>query len=119
VVFTDLPGIVLMAGALLVEPMPVCGCDACDDSAEHLVDDLEWKVLAMIEGGFREHVTRGPRAHISHTLERSDRSLSSEGRAGADTTPKELSAARARLAPLDGGRWKPWSQREKTSGASR
>jgi len=116
VVFTDLPGIVLMAGALLVEPLPVCGCDACDDSAEALADDLEWRVFAIIEGGFTERVTRGPRTRVSHRLERPDGYRGGEGRAGADTTRKELADARARLAPLEDGRWAAWSLRERTSG---
>ena len=30
-IFTDLPGVVAMAGALLEEPFPSCGCDACDE----------------------------------------------------------------------------------------
>ncbi len=113
-VFTDLPGIVLMAGALLVEPLPVCGCDACDDSAETVADDLEWMVFAIVEGGLTERVARNPRTRVSHRLERSDGYRGGEGLAGADTTRKELSDARARLAPLDGGRWEPWSPREKT-----
>ena len=117
VVFTDLPGIVLMAGALLVEPLPVCGCDACDDSVEALADGLEWKVSAIIEGGFTERVTRGPRTRISQRLERSDGYRGGEGLAGVDTTRGQLADARARLAPLHGGRWEPWSPRERASGA--
>jgi len=109
VVFTDLPGIVLMAGVLLEEPLPVCGCDACDDSAEALADDLEWRVFAVVEGGFAERVTRGLRTRVSHRFERSDGYRGGEGLAAAGTTRKKMSAARARLAPLDGGRWEPWS----------
>ncbi len=117
VVFTDPPGIVLVAGALLVEPLPGCGCDACDDSAETVADDLEWRVFAVVEGGFTERVTRRLRTWVSHGLERSDGYRGGEGLAGADTTRRQLADARDRLAPLDGGRWEPWSPRERTSGA--
>lgn len=117
VVFTDLPGIVLMAGALLEEPLPGCGCDACDDSAEAVANDLEWMVFAVVEGGLSERVTRGPRTWVSHRLERSDGYRCGEGLAVADSTRKGLADARARLAPLEGGRWEPWGPREETSGA--
>lgn len=119
VVFTDPPGIVLMAGALLVEPVPVCGCDACDENWETVADDLEWMVFAVVEGGFTERVTRRPRTRVSHRLERSDGYRGGKGLAGADTTRRQLADARDRLAPLHGGRWEPWSPREKTLGAKR
>jgi len=111
VVFTDMPGIGVMAGVLLVEPLPLCGCDACDESWETAADDLEWLVLAVVEGGFTEGVTRRPRARVSYKLERSDSYRGGEGlRAGADTTRRELSAARAGLAQI-GGAWAAWSPR--------
>lgn len=109
-VFTDLPGIVLMAGAFLVEPLPACGCDACDDSAASVADDLEWMVFAVVEGGLTEKVTRGPRASIGHRLERSDGWRGGEGRAGTQTTRGELSDGRTRLAQI-GGAWAAWPRR--------
>lgn len=111
VVFTDLPGIALRAGALYVEPLPVCGCDACDDTWEAVADELEWRVLAVVEGGFTERVTRGLRAHVGHTLTRADSWRGAEGRSGPDTTRRDLAAARSRLATIDGA-WAAWSPRE-------
>ncbi len=116
VVFTDMPGIVVMAGVLLVETLPPCGCDACDESWATAADDLEWLVMAVVEGGFTEGVTRRLRTRVSHGLERSDGYRGGEGLAGADTTRRELSAARDRLAQI-GGAWAEWSPREGTSGA--
>lgn len=116
VVFTDFPGIVVMAGVLWAEPLPSCGCDACDASWETVADDLEWQIMAVVEGGFTEGVTRGARPRVSFRLERSEGYRAGEGLALFDTTRRALSAARARLARLDGP-WAPWSPREKTSGA--
>ncbi len=114
-IFTELPGVVAMAGALLDEPFPSCGCDACDEGWESLADDLEWWVTAMVEGGLTEQVTQGPRTKVSHRLEGADAWRSAEGPADARITRRELAAARDRLAPLDGGRWEPWRPRGENS----
>jgi len=110
VFFTDLPGIALLAGALYAAPFPSCGCDACDDSLEAVADYLEWVVLTVVEGGFSENVTRGPRTRVSHRLERSDGYRGGEGLAGADITRRQLADARNRLVEIDGN-WAAWSLR--------
>ena len=110
--FTSHPGLVLVAGALYVEPLPVCGCDACDETWETVADDLEWRVRAVVEGGFTERLTRGLRARVDHTLHRADGSRASGGGTPVDVPRERLKAARALLRPLDGGRWAAWSPRE-------
>lgn len=44
-----LPSVEIRAGSR-VESWPVCGCDACDDSVPHLLDQLETTVFAIVEG---------------------------------------------------------------------
>ncbi|WP_291379049.1 DUF6226 family protein [Demequina sp.] len=110
IIFTDLPGITLLAGVLVVEYAPSCGCDACDQVWDSAADDLEWLVMAVIEGGLTEHVSRGPRPTVSHRLERPDGHWGRTGRADSTITPQQLAKARARLAPIDGA-WAAWSPR--------
>lgn len=114
-IFTNLPGVVLKAGALVAEPFPSCGCDACDEVWHTAADDLEWCVKAIVEGGLSEQVTRGPRPKVSHRLQGADAWRSAEGPADARITRRELAAARDRLSPLDDGRWEPWRPRGENS----
>ncbi|BCJ52791.1 hypothetical protein Asp14428_42660 [Actinoplanes sp. NBRC 14428] len=59
ITFTDFPGIVLRLGRWFVEPLPACGCDACGEDADELVEVLRARVAAHIEGGLWERVRRG------------------------------------------------------------
>ena len=60
--FTAFPGLDVRLGRWYKELFPVCGCDACDDSAEDLIDDLDQIVDAVTAGRFREaiHLPRVP-----------------------------------------------------------
>lgn len=55
-VFTAFPGIIVHAGLLHDFLFPDCGCDACDESLDSLLDELESIVLAVVEGRFSESV---------------------------------------------------------------
>lgn len=56
----NLPGAVrVRAGWRFLGMWPDCGCDACDDDVEYLVDELEAVVLTIVEGGMTEWRT-GP-----------------------------------------------------------
>lgn len=50
----QLPGVRLRAGWRFEDIWPDCGCDACDDDVEALLDDLEATVLTIVEGGMSE-----------------------------------------------------------------
>ncbi|MGO3885133.1 MAG: DUF6226 family protein, partial [Mycetocola sp.] len=64
IVFTDFPGIAIHAGALHDSAYPMCGCDACDTSAEGEVEELEERVLAVADGRFQEGITSGRNARV-------------------------------------------------------
>ncbi|WP_159796498.1 DUF6226 family protein [Puerhibacterium puerhi] len=111
VVRTDLPGVVVEAGALLVEPFPVCGCDACDDPLERVVEDLEETVGAVVTGSLHEWVRGGRLGRqfwVGHALSVPGGTRSGEGRRSGPRA--QLLAARERLAALPGGRWQPWAR---------
>jgi hypothetical protein len=117
-VWTGYPGVVVEAGALLTEHFPVCGCDACDDPLERVVEDLEETVGAVVTGALHEWV-RGGRAGrdfwVGHTLSFPGGTRSGEGRRSGPRA--ELLADRERLAALPDGRWQPWPRRP--AGSSR
>lgn len=52
--FTAFPGLVLGFGEFTRSPVPVCGCDACDDQLVHLVESAREEVDAVVSGGFAE-----------------------------------------------------------------
>ncbi|MGN6252435.1 MAG: DUF6226 family protein [Marmoricola sp.] len=55
----DLPaGVVIGVGtpAVLLERLPFCGCDACDDGSALLLDQLDEVVLRVLDGSLRVEV---------------------------------------------------------------
>lgn len=59
IALTDQPGITLGAGALFSEQFPDCGCDACDESVERCMNELEQRIFAIIGGGLKENTSVG------------------------------------------------------------
>lgn len=110
-VVTAFPGVVLRAGVLLEAPFPVCGCDACDESAQSVADDLEWHVGAVVDGRFHEDLSGWPRPVLTHTFRGEGREASSSGPLHDDLPRPLVRDARARLRRLPGGAWAPWPQR--------
>lgn len=53
-VVTGYPGVMGHAGALHDFVFPVCGCDACDETAETTADRMERLVLTVAGGGYSE-----------------------------------------------------------------
>lgn len=47
IAFTAFPGVMVYRGATFLEAFPACGCDACDDSVDHVAARLEERVLAL------------------------------------------------------------------------
>ena len=54
--WTDFPGVRVRFGRWHDEAYPNCGCDACDEDAEELVEDLENEVEGAVAGQFTESV---------------------------------------------------------------
>ena len=57
--FTGYPGVVVQAGLLHAFHFPACGCDACDETAEALSDEMEETVMAVTEGRYQETLDAG------------------------------------------------------------
>lgn len=54
--FTAYPGVLVGAGLLHRAAFPACGCDACDEAADRLVEELEQLVVSVVAGSFAEAV---------------------------------------------------------------
>jgi Family of unknown function (DUF6226) len=94
---TPFPGMVLRAGRLFIARFPFCGCDACDESAPQLVDELEETVFAIIAGGLAETVG-GYRIELASGWRGSNFDP-------ADHLPGLTDGGNVPLAPRD---WAPW-----------
>jgi Family of unknown function (DUF6226) len=56
IVFTSFPGLLVRLGNWVVEPVPVCGCDACDETAEQEQARLESMVGDLTTGRLIESI---------------------------------------------------------------
>lgn len=56
IVFTSFPGLLVRLGQWVVEPVPVCGCDACDETAEQEQARLESLVGDLTTGRLTESI---------------------------------------------------------------
>lgn len=56
IVFTSFPGLLVRLGHWVVEPVPVCGCDACDETAEEEQARLESMVGDLTTGRLTESI---------------------------------------------------------------
>ena len=54
---TPFPGVSALYGRTCLISYPSCGCDACDEDPDRLVEGLESDVATLVEGGFSEAVT--------------------------------------------------------------
>jgi hypothetical protein len=103
--FTPFPGLVVRLGHWLVEPIPVCGCDACDETAEEGGARLGQLVNALRSGHHPGAHTRPcPRRRLVRVCDASEDSRS--------RMPRER--ARALIEAADGRSWfdyAPWSPR--------
>jgi hypothetical protein len=106
--WTGFPGVGVRAGALSLWPVPVCGCDACDESLESAVDELESVVLAVPDGRFGESLQGD---WVEHTLVGPEGEFSRSGRGLVEERDRaRLPAVQERLAALGAG-WQPWRLR--------
>jgi hypothetical protein len=110
-VLTGYPGVVVHAGALHDFPYPVCGCDACDETAETTAHRMELLVLSVAAGGYAERYPAGSRRWSHYELTAFDGSgpESGSGEPGPDSAAR-LHDAEIRLREL-AGPWRPWPLR--------
>ncbi len=107
-VLTSFPGVYLHAGSLHDFHFPVCGCNACDDKVENLIEELEWTVRTVVSGGYYESFDPLPADWIEYRLNEPGVGMQS-GRSRTEDLPKErVELARAVL-PAD-GQWLPWQE---------
>ncbi len=113
--FSTFPGLIVRFGRWYIEPFPVCGCDACDESAEGEIERLNEMVDAVAAGRFREAIRR-PLISLRGSGWVDTRFWSDDrrsGRTGRVDGPRarEMAGGRRRL-DLD---WKPWRRRRTVS----
>ncbi|WEK61434.1 MAG: DUF6226 family protein [Candidatus Microbacterium colombiense] len=102
----------ITAGALFHTDAPQCSCDACDESAETVADQLEADLLAIAAGGLRERFPVGSRRwHFTQlcSLDGGYRTTSSEP--DPARTPQQLEHAAQALRNLADGWWPAWTLR--------
>ena len=105
--FTAFPGVDLHAGARLRVVAPTCGCDACDETAESAIEQVEGALLAVAGGGLTEFSSRGPRGSHVVGLRMLDGSASGSTGAADEWAP----ATEDDLEGLQDGRWPAWPLR--------
>ncbi|MFK0039977.1 DUF6226 family protein [Paenarthrobacter sp. NPDC090517] len=114
-VWTSFPGVVVRAGVLHDFPFPICGCDACDETAESEASRLEELTLGVAAGGFGERYPVGRERWAEYALFAADGSGRRSGKGPRGSIPEKLAAAEEQLKAVQDG-WRPWPPR-KTRGA--
>ena len=114
VAFTEFPGVNFRFGSWHTEPFPDCGCDACDEKPDELIEEMTRMVEAVVSGGFREAMRVPPL--------RGDGSRESRFDFGdGDHKSSGSLVPRSRALEMSGGErqvtldWKPWSRRSTTA----
>jgi hypothetical protein len=111
-VFTRYPAVIVHAGSLHDFVFPVCGCDACDETAESAADRLEMHVLAVAAGGYGERYPVGWRRWREYSLTAADGSASESGQGDPGPVPAgRLREAIIQLRVIRGA-WLPRPSRE-------
>ena len=90
VAFSDFPGLNVRFGRWSTELFPVCGCDACDESADEEIKRVTRMIESVTGGGYREAVYRSGVPIVGRGwLETEFRSPSSahSGRSRLDRSP--------------------------------
>ena len=114
VAFTEFPGVHFRFGSWRTEPFPNCGCDACDEKPDELIEAMTRMVEAVVSGGFREAMRVPPL--------RGDGSRESRFDFGDGNHKSSGSLVpRSRALEMTGGEpyvtleWKPWPRRNATA----
>ena len=112
VVFSAFPGLHVRFGRWHAKPFPICGCDACDESAEWEIEQFGEMIEALTSGRFQEAVRRPLIPFIGESW-REATFWSSRGSISTARTYLDRSDSRRmldkRLLELN---WKPWRRRD-------
>lgn len=109
ITLTSFPGVAIHAGHAYDFQVPACGCDACDEQPDDLIERLEEVLFDVVAGGLTETRRRRFGAdECTVRLERADRSGFSESQGSVDpATDGDL--------PIGITRWPAWKPRTPTS----
>ena len=116
VAFSEFPGLHVRFGSWRTEPFPVCGCDACDETADGEIGKMTEMVEAVVSGGFREAI-RVPLLLGGGWRESEFRF--NDGHGGFSRSRSRV--PRSRALEMTGGEphvtldWKPWPRRNTTA----
>jgi hypothetical protein len=107
IAFGGFPGLTVHSGRADELHLPVCGCDACDETVAECAERLHERVEAIIAGTFGEALVHADGGWWHEQWSKTARS-ESRGRSRLDR--EQLSALRV---ALDGGSrsWLPWHKR--------
>jgi hypothetical protein len=103
VAFTGFPGVAVQLGRWTEESYPHCGCDACDEQPDELLDELITTIEAVVMGGFSEELTSGE----ERWLRTSVRTLRSRGTRAELIEPPQYEVYGAPGRHI----WQPWPRR--------
>ena len=116
VAFSEFPGLHLRFGSWRTEPFPNCGYDACDETADGLIEEMTQMVEAVVSGGFREAVRTPPL--LGRGWQESEFRFN-DIHGGFSSSRGRVS--RSRALKMTGGKlnvtleWKPWPLRNATA----
>ena len=116
VAFSEFPGLHVRFGSWRTEPFPVCGCDACDETADGEIGKMTEMVEAVVSGGYREAI-RVPLLLGGGWRESEFRF--NDGHSGFSRSRSRV--PRSRALEMTGGKlnvtieWKPWPLRNATA----
>ena len=110
VTFTEFPGLDVRVGRWYHDRFPGCGCDACNESIEATVKNLNFLVECTVNGLIREELqVPWPSGDAWQIAEIGGSDL------GARSTSRKRIPRRQALAMIQGGRmrydWQPWSRK--------
>lgn len=113
VVFSAFPGLHVRFGWWHTKPFPICGCDACDESAEWEIEQFRKMIEDLTSGRFQEAVRRPLIPFIGESW-REATFWSSRGSTSTTRTYLDRGVSRGildkhRLLELN---WKPWRRRD-------
>ena len=116
VAFSEFPGLHIRFGSWRTEPFPNCGCDACDETADGLIEEMTQMVEAVVSGGFREAMRVPPL--LGDGWQESEFRFD-DGHGGFSRSRGRV--PRSRALEMTGGErdvtleWKPWPRRNATA----